>query len=157
VCIFEHASIHRRISYGHASQGHIVHRYTTHKNTPRERVSHECVSCVCLIGIRLKVIYFMDMHLYGSRSAKTPTASSRSSEIAPELARRRQPATFLSRRMCTQILVKPGPFLDPRSILGVARFWVSGRTFRISIYQNACNAQTKMQISITPPNLVYIE
>jgi hypothetical protein len=32
---------------------------------------------------------------YGSRSAKTPTASSRSSEIAPELARRRQPGRTL--------------------------------------------------------------
>ena len=28
--------------------------------------------------------------------------------------------------MCTQILVKPGPFLGPRSILEVARFWASG-------------------------------
>src|SRR3979490_3154653 len=35
-------------------------------------------------------------------------------------------ATFPSRRMCTQILVKPGPFLDPRSILEVACFWASG-------------------------------
>jgi hypothetical protein len=49
-----------------------------------------CVSWVCLIGIRLKVIYFMGMHLMGAGSAKTPTASSRSSEFAPELARPRQ-------------------------------------------------------------------
>jgi hypothetical protein len=48
---------HRHLSYGHASQGHIVHSYASHKHAPRERVSHGCVLCVCLIGIRLKVIY----------------------------------------------------------------------------------------------------
>jgi hypothetical protein len=66
-----HAS-HRHIPYRHASQGHIVHTYTSHKCAPRERVSHGYVSCVCLIGIRLKVIYFMGMHLIGAGLPRHP-------------------------------------------------------------------------------------
>jgi hypothetical protein len=66
---------------------------------------------VHLVGVYLPGVYFMGVHFdgrashgcdafisrpyftgmhYGSLSAKTPTASSRSSEIAPELARPRQ-------------------------------------------------------------------
>jgi hypothetical protein len=90
------------IPYGHASQGHMFHRYASHKYTPRERVSHACVSrvshacvsCVCLMRVSHRHSSqgnILHGHAsYGSQSAKTPTASSRSSELAPELARPRQ-------------------------------------------------------------------
>jgi hypothetical protein len=65
---------------------------------------------VHLMGVYPISVYLTDVHLidghasdrhilhghasYGSRSAKTPTASSRSSELAPELARPRQTGGF---------------------------------------------------------------
>src|SRR5271168_3179096 len=62
---------------------------------------------ICLMGVYGTGVYLVGVHFngrasHGSYSAKIPTASSRPSELAPELARPRQAGTRL-RDTCYQM------------------------------------------------------
>src|SRR2546421_3094858 len=74
----------RHMSYGRVSYGRI---------SCGRALQRACISWACVI--RLKVIYFTGHASYESQYAKIPTANSRPSELAPELARPRQTAYLI--------------------------------------------------------------